>query len=138
MAGDRVRGRKVWAVRAKGRINDVKRVKGITLSGTNVVNYGYMALFGDKFKCARCGQKNEPLGHSPIPNELGQRIGAETCKSCWKEWLTKQNQLINHFGLDVSNPDSHQFLFDNMKIFFFNEGVDLAQIDTSQEGKINW
>jgi hypothetical protein len=24
-----------------------------------------------------------------------------------------------------------------MKIFFFNEGVELAQIDTSQEGKIS-
>ena len=25
-----------------------------------------------------------------------------------------------------------------MKIFFYNEGVDLAQIDTSQEGKVSW
>ena len=41
-------------------------------------------------------------------------------------------------GLDVSNPDSHQFLFDNMKIFFYDEGVDLAQIDTSKEGSVNW
>ena len=48
----------------------------------------------------------------------------------------KTKQLINHFGLDVSNPDSHQFLFDQMKIFFYNEGVEIAQIDTSQEGKI--
>jgi hypothetical protein len=31
-----------------------------------------------------------------------------------------------------------KFLFDNMKIFFYNEGVDLAQIDTSQEGKVSW
>jgi hypothetical protein len=27
-------------------------------------------------------------------------------------------------------------LFDQMKIFFYNEGVEIAQIDTSQEGKI--
>ena len=49
-----------------------------------------------------------------------------------------RKELINHFGLDVSNPDSHQFLFDNMKIFFYNEGVEITQIDTSQEGKVNW
>ena len=97
-----------------------------------------MALFSEKFKCARCGQKTEPIGYAPIPTDLGQKIGAEMCQDCWKAWLQKQNQLINHFGLDVSNPDSHEFLFDNMKIFFYNEGVDLAQIDTSQEGKINW
>jgi hypothetical protein len=33
-----------------------------------------MALFGsDKFKCARCGQKNEPLGFAPIPTDLGTK-----------------------------------------------------------------
>ena len=97
-----------------------------------------MALFGDKFECGRCGQKTEPIGYAPIPTELGQQIGSEMCAGCWKEWLQKQNQLINHFGIDVSNPDSHEFLFDNMKIFFYNEGVELTQIDTSKEGKVSW
>jgi Fe-S cluster biosynthesis and repair protein YggX len=98
-----------------------------------------MALFSnDKFKCTRCGRANQPLGYAPIPTELGQKIGAEICGECWKEWLQKQNQLINHFGIDVSNPDSHEFLFDQMKIFFFDEGVELKQIDASQEGKISW
>ncbi len=98
-----------------------------------------MALFSkDKFQCARCGQKNEPIGFAPIPTELGQKVGEECCQDCWKEWLEKQKQLINHFGLDVSNPDSHDFLFDQMRLFFFEEGVEVAEIDTSQEGKINW
>jgi Fe-S cluster biosynthesis and repair protein YggX len=98
-----------------------------------------MGIFSsDKFKCARCGQKTEPLGYAPIPTELGQKIGLEVCADCWNEWLQKQKQLINHFGLDLSNSDSHDFLFDQMKIFFFDEGVDLAKIDTSQEGKVNW
>jgi Fe-S cluster biosynthesis and repair protein YggX len=98
-----------------------------------------MGLFSnDKFKCARCGRANEPLGYAPIPTELGQKIGAEMCQDCWKEWQEKQKQLINHFGLDVSNPDTHEMLFDNMRIFFYNEGVDITQIDTSQEGKVNW
>lgn len=98
-----------------------------------------MALFSDnKFKCARCGQKNELLGYAPIPTELGQKVGQEICKNCWQEWLQKQKQLINHFGIDISNPDSHEFLFDQMKIFFFDEGVELKQIDTTQEGKVNW
>lgn len=95
-------------------------------------------MFGNKFVCARCGQKTEALGHAPIPTELGQRIGDECCQDCWKAWLMKQNQLINHFGLDVSNPDTHDFLFDQMRIFFFNEGVELAQIDESKEGSVKW
>lgn len=98
-----------------------------------------MALFSnDKFKCARCKQKNEPLGYAPVPTELGKKIGQEICGNCWKEWLQKQNQLINHFGLDVSNPDTHEFLFDQMRIFFYDEGVQLTQIDESKEGTVKW
>ncbi|OLE53744.1 MAG: hypothetical protein AUG51_11610 [Acidobacteria bacterium 13_1_20CM_3_53_8] len=92
----------------------------------------------DKIKCARCGEKRPALGYAPIPTELGQRIGNEICQPCWALWLQKQNQLINHFGIDLANPDAHQFLFDQMKLFFFNEGVPLAEIDTSKEGTVEW
>ena len=93
-----------------------------------------MALFSnDKFKCARCGQKNEPLGYAPAADRTRtKRSARKYVQSCWNEWLEKQKQIINHFGLDVSNPDSHDFFFDQMKIFFYNEGVELAQIDTQK------
>ena len=98
-----------------------------------------MGIFSNSgFKCSRCGRKDDQMAFAPLPNELGTRVYNEICQSCWKEWLQKQNQLINHFGLDVSNPDSHDFLFDNLKIFLFNEGVDLTQIDTSKEGSVKW
>lgn len=95
----------------------------------------------EKFTCARCkSKKATPLGVAPIPTDLGQRVAEECCQDCWSEWTEKQKQLINHFGLDVSSPDAHEFLFDQMKIFFFDEGVDIkeAEIDESQEGKISW
>lgn len=60
------------------------------------------------------------------------------CKDCWAEWQKKQMQLINHFGLDVSKPESHEYLFDNMKIFFYDDGSGLATIDTSKEGSVEW
>jgi Fe-S cluster biosynthesis and repair protein YggX len=98
-----------------------------------------MGLFSSSgFKCGRCGRKDEQMAFAPFPNELGARIYNEICQTCWKDWLQKQNQLINHFGLDVSNPDSHDFLFDNLKIFLFDEGVDLTQIDSSKEGSVKW
>lgn len=92
----------------------------------------------DKIKCARCGEKSAPLGYAPLPTELGQKIGAECCQPCWQAWLQKQTQIINHFGVDLSNPDSHTFLFDQMKIFFYGEGVNIAEIDTSKQGSVNW
>ncbi|MGI9036640.1 MAG: oxidative damage protection protein [Pyrinomonadaceae bacterium] len=98
-----------------------------------------MALFSsEKFKCARCGRAGEQMKFAPFPNELGNRVYQEICQDCWQEWMKKQQQLINHFGLDVSNPDSHDFLFDQLKIFLFNEGVDAASIDTSKEGSVQW
>lgn len=98
-----------------------------------------MALFSnDDFECVRCGRKDQKMAFAPLPNELGQRAAAEICQTCWREWLMKQQQLVNHFGIDFTNPSSHEFLFDQMKIFLFNEGVDLTQIDSSQEGSVKW
>ena len=91
----------------------------------------------EDIKCARCGHQRPALGYAPLPTELGRKIGAEVCQPCWAEWLMKQNQLINHYGLDLSNPDTHGFLFDNMKGFFYGDNG-LAQIDTSKEGTVKW
>ena len=97
-----------------------------------------MGIFsGDGFECFRCGRKEGKMQFAPFPNEIGQRVFDGICQGCWQEWLQKQNQLINHFGIDVTNPDSHDFLFDNLKIFLFNEGVDMAQIDSSKEGSVS-
>jgi Fe-S cluster biosynthesis and repair protein YggX len=98
-----------------------------------------MGIFSnDGFKCGRCGRKDQQMAFAPFPNELGQRVYNEICQVCWKEWLAKQNQLVNHFGIDFANPEAHEFLFDQLKIFLFNEGVELTKIDTSKEGSINW
>lgn len=91
----------------------------------------------DEIKCQRCGQKRPALGYAPVPTELGQQIGTQICGPCWTEWLAKQNMLINHYGLDLTSPETHDFLFDNMKSFFFNAG-NMANIDTSKEGQVKW
>jgi Fe-S cluster biosynthesis and repair protein YggX len=92
----------------------------------------------DEIKCARCEQKRAPLGRPPLPTELGQKISQEVCQFCWGEWLQTQTRIINHYGLDLSNPEAQGFLIDNMKGFFYGESSDLAQIDTSKEGSIKW
>jgi len=99
-----------------------------------------MVLFSSgKFKCSRCDRKGEQLPFAPFPNEIGTRIYNEICQICWKEWMQRQNQLINHFGLDVADPEAQDFLFDQIKLFLFNEGSrPIAEIDTSKEGTIKW
>ena len=92
----------------------------------------------DEIKCARCEQKRSPLGYAPLPTEMGQKIAAEVCQPCWAEWLQTQTRIINHYGLDLTNPEAQAFLIDNMKGFFYGASSDLAQIDTSKEGSIKW
>jgi Fe-S cluster biosynthesis and repair protein YggX len=93
---------------------------------------------GDSIKCRHCGEKRPAIGFAPFPNEIGQRIAGEICQPCWAAWLLKQSQIINHYGLDLSDPDAQNFLFDNIKGFLFNEAPQLAQIDTSKEGTVKW
>jgi len=69
----------------------------------------------ETIKCTHCGEKRPGLPFAPFPNALGQRIAAEICQQCWSEWLQKQTQIINHYGLDLTNPDAQNFLFDNIK-----------------------
>lgn len=77
------------------------------------------------------------MGPPPFPDELGQRIHDEICQVCWEDWLQRQMQLINHYALDVRTPDARDFLRRNLEAFLFDIGEG-AEIDTSQEGKIDW
>ena len=92
-------------------------------------------------KCKHCGEKRPALSFAPLPNELGQKIAAEICQPCWSGWLQKQTQIINHYGLDLTNPDAQNFLFDNIKGYLFGEYLPMAgqaEIDTSKEGSVKW
>ena len=87
-------------------------------------------------ECTRCKNKRGPaLPKAPFPNALGERIAKEICQDCWKQWLFKQNQLMNHFGLNTMDPDHRAMLLQNLKAFLFESG-DTESIDTSMQGKI--
>jgi Fe-S cluster biosynthesis and repair protein YggX len=44
--------------------------------------------------------------------------------------------LINHYGLNVMDPQARSFLTKNMTAFFFKTGVS-SDIDTSKKGTIS-
>jgi Fe-S cluster biosynthesis and repair protein YggX len=90
-----------------------------------------------ELECVRCGQKGEQLARPPLRNELGDRVHSSICRDCWDQWLRYQTALINHNGLDVRDRPAREFLMANMEAFLFKTG-EAEQIDTSQQGKINW
>ncbi len=69
--------------------------------------------------CARCGQERDQQAFRPFQNDLGLRVFENICTVCWAEWLKMQQQLINHYALNVREPRAREFLFANMEQFLF-------------------
>lgn len=88
-------------------------------------------------QCSRCGQTRAGFERAPFPGAIGARVLAEICQTCWGEWLRQQTMLINHYGLNVMDPQARTFLTRNMQSFLFKAG-DSEDVDTSKKGTINW
>ena len=69
--------------------------------------------------CTRCGNTREGLERPPLPGPLGARAKEEICAECWKLWLKQQTMLINHYGLNLMDPQARQFLTKSMGTFLF-------------------
>lgn len=88
-------------------------------------------------KCVRCGQTRAGFERAPFPGALGARIVESICQECWGLWLKQQTMLINHYGLNVMDPQARSFLTKNMDAFFFKTGNE-EDVDTTKKGTINW
>ncbi len=80
-----------------------------------------------KITCARCGQHRPQMGFKPFQNELGQQLFDTICTVCWAEWLKTQQQLINHYALNLLDPKSKQFLVEQLRAFLLAPKEELPQ-----------
>jgi Fe-S cluster biosynthesis and repair protein YggX len=89
--------------------------------------------------CSRCGQtragfERPPLG---VGGATGERITREICQDCWGQWLKQQTMLINHYGLNLMDPQARTFLSKNRDAYLFKAGSG-EEVDTTKQGTINW
>lgn len=89
--------------------------------------------------CTRCSQTREGFEQPPIGvgGASAQRLINEICQNCWQDWLKQQTMLINHYGLNLMDPQARKFLTQNRDAFLFRTGGE-SDIDTSQQGKISY
>ncbi|OYV68204.1 MAG: oxidative damage protection protein [Gemmatimonadetes bacterium 21-71-4] len=87
--------------------------------------------------CARCGRVRPAFERAPFPGAIGARIVAEICQDCWGLWLKQQTMLINHYGLNVMDPQARSFLTRNLEAFLFRSSAE-EDVDTTKKGTINW
>ncbi len=71
--------------------------------------------------CARCGRSAESLGTPPMGGALGETIQSRVCPACWGEWINQQVLLINHYQLQMADPDDRKRLTQAMKEYL---GID--------------
>lgn len=90
-----------------------------------------------RIACAKCGQEKDGFEKSPFPGAMGARILDGTCPDCWQLWLKQQTMLINHYGLNVMDPQARQFLTRNMEAFLFKAGR-ADDVDTTKQGQITY
>jgi len=87
--------------------------------------------------CVRCGKTGAGFERAPFPGQIGARIVKEVCQDCWGLWVKQQTMLINHYGLNVMEPQARTFLTKNMQAFLFGTGA-AEDVDTSKKGSITW
>lgn len=90
----------------------------------------------ETIECSRC-KAGPRLAKAPFRTELGERIINSICANCWKEWLEHQTTLINHYGLDPREKKSRDFLYEQIEQVLL-DGGEAKDIDTSQQGSIEW
>lgn len=89
--------------------------------------------------CQRCGQTRAGFEKAPlgVVGATAERLVAEICQTCWADWLKQQTMLINHYGLNLMDPQARQFLSRNRDGFLFKAGS-TEEVDTSKQGTVNW
>lgn len=65
--------------------------------------------------CAKCDQEGEALSSPPMGGQIGLTLQSRVCLSCWEAWLADQARFINHYGLQMADPDDRKKLMQTMK-----------------------
>jgi Fe-S cluster biosynthesis and repair protein YggX len=65
--------------------------------------------------CVHCGRAAEGLQSPPMGGQLGETLQNKVCQDCWNEWLSQQVLIINHYGLQMADPDDRKRLIQAMK-----------------------
>ncbi|HLJ53449.1 MAG TPA: Fe(2+)-trafficking protein [Chthonomonadaceae bacterium] len=67
--------------------------------------------------CVRCGKSAEAMPEPPMGGQLGATVQEKVCPSCYADWIDQQVLLINHYGLQMADPDDRKKLIQAMKDF---------------------
>ena len=77
--------------------------------------------------CIKLNKQAEGLERNPWPGELGTRIYENVSKEAWQVWLKHQTMLINEKQLSPLDPNTREYISDQMEKYFFGEGAEMPE-----------
>jgi len=77
--------------------------------------------------CRKYQKDLEGLEFAPYPGEKGQTIFATVSKQAWQEWLKHQTMLINEKHLNLMDPNTQDYLNQQLQGFLDNTDYDQAE-----------
>ncbi len=77
--------------------------------------------------CAKLGRELPGLDRPPMPGELGQRIYEQISKQAYDMWEAQRTLIINHYGLNLADPESRKILREQMEEFFFGADAQMPE-----------
>ncbi len=83
-------------------------------------------------QCAKLGRELPALDRPPFPGPLGQRVFENISKEGWALWPPQSTLIINHYGLNLADPNAQKFLMEQLQEFFFGEGAQMPEGWTPQ------
>ncbi len=72
--------------------------------------------------CIKLNQELDRMPAPPFPGPLGEKIFNHVSQKAWGMWLSHQTMLINEYRLNLADPQSREFLREELQKYFFGEG----------------
>ena len=77
--------------------------------------------------CVKLGRELPGLEKPPFPGQLGQRIYEQISQRAYDMWNAQRTLLMNHYGLNMADPEARKILRDQMEEFFFGESTKMPE-----------
>jgi Fe-S cluster biosynthesis and repair protein YggX len=91
-------------------------------AGTGATQDGEHMVF-----CVKLQRELPGLAKPPFPGALGQRIYEQISQQAWDMWEAQRTLIINHYGLNMADPESRKILREQMEEFFFGEDAQMPE-----------
>lgn len=88
-------------------------------------------------KCVKFDKELPGLEKPPFPGQLGKVIFENVSAEAWREWREDmQIKVLNEYRLSMSDPEAHQVLLKQMKLFLnLESGEAVASVGDATRGK---